>query len=198
MSDNPAYEIVVIGCSVGGMRALEAILSKLPLCYNLAVVVVQHRLADPDSFFVTHLANCCEVNVKEAEEKEVLISGTVYIAPAGYHLLIEEDKTFSLSIDPLINYSIPSIDVLFETAAEVYEEKVVGVVLTGANSDGAEGLATIKKYGGLTIVQDPETAEGSAMPRFAIEKAKIDYIIPLGKIGDFLVQLDKPLEDYYV
>jgi two-component system chemotaxis response regulator CheB len=111
------------------------------------------------------------------------------LAPANYHLLIEANNTFSLTIDPKVNFCRPAIDVLFETAAGVYRDKLIGVLLTGANSDGARGLQKIKQLGGVTIVEDPQTAEVSAMPMAAIEKFKVDYILPLEKIYAKLSEL---------
>ena len=163
------FRAVVMGCSAGGMRALGTILGLLPETFSVPIIAVQHIAANADSFLVTFLDEHCRLSVSEAEEKEKARPGWVYIAPPGYHLLLERDGTFSLTIDPKYNYSRPSIDILFETAADAFRERLIGVLLTGASSDGAFGLRRIKDFGGVTIVQDPKTAEASLMPRSAIE-----------------------------
>ena len=180
------YQVVVIGVSAGGMGALCTILPELPRDFPLSVIVVQHTHPTSDDFLARYLDEQCHVQVREANEKETVLPGIVYLAPANYHLLVEADKTLSLSTELPVNYARPSIDVLFETAADAYGEKAVGVILTGANHDGSRGLLTIKKAGGLAVVQDPETAEAGAMPQSAIETAAPDHILPLEKIGPFL------------
>ncbi len=180
------YQAVVIGVSAGGMTALSAILPELPGDFPLSVLIVQHTHPTTDDFLARYLDEQCRVTVKEADEKEKILPGIAYLAPANYHLLVEADKTLSLSTELPVNYARPSIDVLFETAADAYGETVVGVILTGANHDGSRGLLTIKKAGGLAVVQDPETAEADAMPRSAIETAAPDHILPLEQIGPFL------------
>jgi len=131
----------------------------------------------------------CVLKVKFADEKELILPGRVYIAPPNYHLMIEEDRTFSLSIDEPVNFARPSIDVLFETAAEVYGQGLIGVILTGANDDGSFGLKRIKDHGGLCIVQHPDTAEVEAMPRSAIATTDVDHILPIDGMGPFLCGL---------
>ncbi|MFH1489659.1 MAG: chemotaxis protein CheB, partial [Pseudomonadota bacterium] len=142
-----------------------------------------------DDFLAHYLNERCELKVKQADEKEDILSGVIYLAPPGYHLMVEEDRTFSLSVDEPVNFARPSIDVLFETAAEVYGEKLVGVVLTGASADGSHGLKRVKESGGLAVVQDPETAEVGIMPRAAVDASEVDYILPLEEIGPFLNKL---------
>ena len=185
---NP-YKAIVIGASAGGWKALKIILGALPCDFPLAVVVVVHRHPHSDDYLEKSLDNDCVVRVKQADEKETIRRGTVYFAPPNYHLLVEDAHTLSLSVAQAVNYSRPSIDVLFESAAYVYGETLVGLVLTGANSDGAGGLKKIKEMGGLVLVQDPETAEASAMPRAAIAAADPDYILPLDEIGQFVRNL---------
>ena len=187
-------EAVTIGVSAGGMRALSALLPKLPEKPTYAVIIVQHVREGSDSYLADHLGQICAIRVKEADEKESIQPGTVYMAPSGYHLLVEEDKTFSLSADPPVNYARPSIDVLFESAAGVFEDRLVGIVLTGASSDGAKGLALIKAAGGITVVQDPATAESPVMPLEAIQASKADRILTLPEIGTFLRELGEPKE----
>jgi two-component system, chemotaxis family, protein-glutamate methylesterase/glutaminase len=181
-----SYEAVVIGVSTGGMKALPKIIPELPKAYSLPVMIVQHHLHDADEFLAGYLNSLCDILVKSAESREVIKAQCVYIAPSGYHLQVERHKSLSLSVDPKVKHSIPSIDVLFETAAHAYQDKLVGVILTGASSDGCQGLETIKKYGGLAIVQDPDTAQSPYMPRVAIDCVDIDHIIPLDEMGVFL------------
>ena len=184
------YDTVVIGTSAGGLGALTAILAVLPENFKLPILVVQHQPADADDFLHRHLNDLCQLNVKEASPGELIVAGKVYIAPRGYHLLVEESRRFSLSVDLPVNYAIPSIDVLFESAADVYKAKLIGVILTGANNDGALGLKEVKAQGGLTIVQAPETAEVSCMPQAAIGMTKIDHILSLNEIASFLTKLN--------
>lgn len=184
------YEAVVIGVSAGGLHALSQIVPEFEKGYPLAIIIVQHRLNDHNDFLAEYLNNLSELEVKEPQSLESVLPSHIYVAPAGYHLLIERNKKFSFSVDPPVCYSIPSIDVLFQSAAICYQEKLIGVILTGANSDGSDGLKTIKEYGGLTVVQDPSTAEVDFMPKAAINNTDIDHIIPLKQIGLFLKQLE--------
>jgi len=184
------YEVIVIGVSAGGLHALAQIIPELKKGYPLAVVIVQHRLNDHNDFLAQYLNNLSELEVKEPQAFESILPSHIYVAPAGYHLLIERNKKFSLSVDPPISYSIPSIDVLFQSAAICYQTKLIGLILTGANSDGADGIKTIKEYGGLVIVQEPSTAEVDFMPKAAINSTDVDHIIPLKQIGLFLKQLE--------
>jgi len=180
------YEVIVIGVSAGGMEALGKILPVLPGDFPLPVVVVQHMHPSQDAFLCKYLNEKCSVTVKEAENKEPVAPAHVYFAPANYHVLIEEDRTFSLSVDEKVNYARPSIDVLFESAVDAYGESLVGIILTGANSDGVYGLQLIKKNGGMTIIQDPLTAEAIYLPKAAVDAVEADYILPLDEIGPFL------------
>ncbi len=185
---NP-FRAVVIGVSAGGLKALTTLLPLLPKAYPLPVLVVQHRLAESDDYLTKSLDRICAARVKEAEEKEAARAGHVYLAPANYHLLVERNETLSLSIDERENFSRPSIDVLFESAAYAWSARLIGIVLTGANADGARGLALIKKRGGLTLVQDPATAEHDAMPRAAMKACLVDHVLKLPEIGAFLNQI---------
>jgi two-component system chemotaxis response regulator CheB len=184
------FEAIVIGVSAGGLHALAQILPELPKGYPLAIVIVQHRLNDHTHFLAEYLNNLSEMEVTEAQAFEAVEPSHIYVAPSGYHLLIERNKTFSLNVDPPVSYSIPSIDVLFQSAAVCYQTKLIGMILTGANSDGTEGLKTIKAYGGLALVQDPNTAEVDFMPKSAINNTDIDHVIPLNQISRFLQQLE--------
>ncbi|RPH40277.1 MAG: chemotaxis protein CheB [Desulfobulbaceae bacterium] len=183
------FEAIVIGVSAGGLAALARILPKFKKDFPLAVLIVQHMRRDADGFLWRHLDTLSRLTVKEAEDKEAIQPQTVYIAPPDYHLLVEPDRTLSLSAEARVNFSRPSIDVLFETAAETYQQRLIGVILTGANNDGTRGLKTIKSYGGLAVVQSPESAESDAMPRSAIEEVAVDHIVPLDRMGRFLNDL---------
>jgi len=176
------YEAIVMGVSAGGLLALSNILEALPAGFELPVIITQHRAKDERALLEELLQLKCRLRVKEADEKERIAGGVVYMAPAGYHLLVEKDRSFSLSCDPLVNYSRPSIDVLFETAAEAYEDRLIGIILTGANKDGAAGIATIRHRGGMTIAQDPAEAQFPVMPQAAIATGSVQHIFTLDEI----------------
>lgn len=183
------FQCVVIGVSAGGLHALATVLPALPTTYPVPVVVVQHLSPHSDNYSTHYLDSISAIRVKEVDEKEIILPGFVYTAPPNYHVLVEEDKTFSLSVEDRINFARPSVDVLFESAADVFSSHLIGVVLTGANNDGSKGLRKIKNAGGLTVVQDPETAEVDGMPRAAIENATIDRILQLEEVGPFLEKM---------
>jgi len=183
-----SYEAIVIGVSAGGLKALTAILPCLSPKMTQPVIIVQHMSPDSDDFLVQHFDKQCRLRVKEAEDKMPVEKGTIYFAPANYHLLVEEDRRFALSTAERVQYSRPAIDVLFETAAEVFRERLTGVILTGANSDGTQGIQTIRRLKGFAIVQSPHTAEADAMPRSAIA-AGADAIVDLKDIAPFINQL---------
>ena len=183
------YEAIVIGVSSGGMQAMKIMFSLLPKNFNTPIIIVQHIGTSSNSQWIQLLNNQSNVFLKEADEKEKIEDGNVYIAPPNYHLMIENDKTFSLTIDERVNYARPSIDVLFESAAIAYKDKLIGVILTGSSSDGSLGLKKIKDFGGLIIAQDPKTAESSYMPASAIAVVPMDYILSLEEIISLLVKL---------
>jgi two-component system chemotaxis response regulator CheB len=185
------FKAIVMGVSAGGLKALKTILPALPKNFSLPIIIVQHLAAQSDNIWIDILGTSILLKIKEADEKEKIENGTIYIAPAAYHLLIEKDCTFSLLVDERVNYAIPSIDVLFESAADAYGDTLIGVILTGANNDGALGLKKIKDMGGVAIVQDPLTADASYMPAAAIATVNPDYITPLQNITDLLIALDK-------
>jgi two-component system chemotaxis response regulator CheB len=189
MGVSKEYKAIVIGASAGGLNALSVILEKLSSDYPLPLIVVQHRGKDQRDLLEEVLQSKSRIKIKQADEKEKINPGTVYIAPPDYHLLIERDGTFSLSSDVPVNYSRPSIDVLFESAAHVYGNQLVGVILTGANSDGAGGLACIKKMGGIAIVQEPREAEYASMPNAAIAKEAATHVYTLAQIQDYIIKL---------
>ncbi|QWR76018.1 chemotaxis protein CheB [Candidatus Magnetomonas plexicatena] len=184
-----SYEAVVIGASAGGLDALKTIFSALPADFPLPVIVVLHLHRDTKEELINFLNVGTRLKVKYAEDKEKIKNCTIYIAPPDYHLLIEDDKTLSLSVDALVNYSRPSIDVLFECAADVFREHCFGIILTGANSDGSGGLKRIKEKGGMAIVQNPHSAEYSAMPTAAIAVTDVDYILDIEEIAGKIMEL---------
>ncbi|MCW3104829.1 MAG: chemotaxis protein CheB [Bacteroidetes bacterium] len=185
------YEAIVIGVSSGGMNAMNILFSRLPKEFSIPIVLLQHIGPHSDNLWIKILNNKTNVVIKEADEKEKIEKGRVYVSPPNYHLLIEKNKTFSLSIDARVNYARPSIDVLFESAAEAYKSKLIGIILTGSNSDGTNGMKRIKECGGLTIAQDPETAESGYMPASAIAAVKVDHILSLQGISDLLIKIAK-------
>ena len=177
-------EAVVIGCSAGGLDALRTVLETLPTGFPSAVIIVAHIAPDCDSLLPSLLTKACRLPVSEAQEREPILPGHVYVAPPNYHLLIEPDRTFALSVDERVCFVRPSIDVLFHSAADAYGERLIGVVLTGANSDGAQGLKAVKAVGGLTLVQDPANAYADAMPKAAIATGAADKILPLDVLAE--------------
>ncbi len=183
------YKAIVIGVSAGGMTALDTILPQLPKDFYLPVIVAPHRHPNSDDYLEHHLGRNCAVHVKQADQGEKITPGTVYIAPPNYHLLIEDNFTLSLSLDAPINFARPSIDVLFQSAADAYGPQLIGIVLTGANDDGSRGLKKIKGMGGLTIVQDPRAAEIPQMPKAAIAAANPHHILTLREIPERLINL---------
>lgn len=183
------YRAVVVGVSAGGVDTLPCLLEMLAPDFALALVIVQHLHPFQDDYFVQRLGGICRLPVKEAQEKEGVQAGVVYLAPPNYHLLIEADRTFSLCVGEKVNFSRPSIDVLFETAAEAYGGELIGVILTGASRDGAAGLRCIMEKGGLAIIQDPRTAKFPAMPLAALEATRVDRVWRLEQIGRLLCDL---------
>jgi two-component system chemotaxis response regulator CheB len=184
-SINNHYELLLIGGSAGSLEVLINLLPALNANLDLSVVIVLHRKPG-ESLLVDLLGDKTTWPVKEAEEKEKIESRTIYVAPSDYHLLIEKDKTFSLDFSEKIHYSRPAIDVSFETAAEAYGSSLIAVLMSGANSDGAEGLKQVKMNGGITIVQDPIEAAVSHMPDQAIAHSQVDYVAKTIEIGNII------------
>ena len=181
------YKAIVIGTSAGGLKTLPMVINGLDTGFPLPIILVQHTVSENDFVsYIDYLRKSCTINIKVADEKEKILPGTLYIAPANYHLLIEKDFTFSLNIDEKIKYSRPSIDILFETAAYTYQEKLIAVLLTGANSDGTDGMKTVKKYNGLTIAQNPEEAHVKEMPKSAIKQKVVDRVLYTSEINELL------------
>jgi two-component system, chemotaxis family, protein-glutamate methylesterase/glutaminase len=182
------FRFVAVGTSLGGFEALATILGGLPKDFPLPIGVVQHRSNEDSDDFAPLLRAKMQLPLVEVDDKEPIRDGHVYVCPPNYHLLVEGDH-FALSTDAPILYARPSIDVLFESAAESFRESVVGVLLTGMSKDGAAGLKRIKEVGGYVVVQDPDGAEGHIMPRSAVNTVSVDRILPLQEIAPFLTAL---------
>lgn len=187
-----SYQAVAIGASAGGLSALKKVIQRLPASFPLPIFIVQHISPSSDDFLSHFLKKSGSLDSQIVFHGTPIHSGTIYCAPPGYHLLIETDKTLSLSIDPHVLFSRPSIDVMFESAAEVYRSHLIGVLLTGANRDGSQGLVTIKKHGGLILAQDPSTAEYPAMPQSAVDTGIVDHVLDLPSLGEMLSTLALP------
>lgn len=197
MRDCP-YKIVVVGTSLGGLQALQILLPSLPKSFPLPVAIVQHRHRDSKDSLSVFLQDYCALPITEAEDKEAIIPGRVYLAPPDYHLLIEEGH-FALSTEAAVCHARPSIDVLFESAADAYAEGVIGVILTGASHDGSQGLLKIQAQGGLAIIEEPTTAQSPTMPKAALaalQQQRVSntvvtayWILPLHDISPFLINL---------
>ena len=185
-------EALVMGASAGATRALGELLPPIPAGARIPVVVVVHLPANRQSLLPELFAPRCAARVCEPEDKQPAEAGTIWFAPSNYHLLLEAERTFSLSVDEPVNFSRPSIDVLFESAAEAFGSKLCAVVLTGANDDGALGAAEVRRRGGLVIVQDPLTAEAKQMPSAAISRANPQIIASLSEIAQLIRQVTLP------
>lgn len=183
------FEIIVVGTSLGGLEALETLLAALPVPFALPIAIVQHRSVVSDDMLLRTLRRRSTLPLHEPYDKEPVAPGQVYLAPSDYHLLIEADE-FRLSTEGPVNYARPSIDVLFESAADACGDRTIGIVLTGANSDGARGAARIKQAGGVVIVQTPEEAVSPAMPRAALAATTVDFILTLAEISAYLISIN--------
>jgi two-component system chemotaxis response regulator CheB len=183
-----AFELIVVGSSWGGMRAVASLLEPLPESFEIPIVVAQHRPPGREELLEQVLARSSKLEVLAAHDKEPLHPGRVYVAPADYHLLVEPGH-LALSTDEPVQFSRPSIDVLFESAATSYGERVIGVLLTGANEDGAAGMARIAAAGGFTVAQDPATADRPEMPAAAVALGAARKVLELERIGPFLARL---------
>jgi two-component system, chemotaxis family, protein-glutamate methylesterase/glutaminase len=183
-----SFKIIVIGTSLGGLSALKKVLVNLPPDFLTPIAIVQHRHKDSGKILQELLQECTLLQIREVEDKEKILPGQIYLAPPDYHLLVEPGY-FALSTDEPVSFARPSIDVLFESAADIYAEQVIGVILTGANKDGQQGLKKVQTRGGITIVQEPTTAESSIMPKAAISAVAVDWIVSLSEIAPLLVNL---------
>lgn len=182
-------ELLVIGGSAGSLEVILNALQHLNKDLPFAIIIVLHRKPSNDSTLTDLLSSKTKAAVIEANEKEPINPGYIYIAPADYHLLIENDRTLSLDYSEKINFSRPCIDITFQTAAEVYKSSLACLLLSGANADGVEGLELVKTMNGLTAVQNPKTAEVSFMPQKALDKINVDYIVDGDKVIDFIDML---------
>jgi two-component system, chemotaxis family, protein-glutamate methylesterase/glutaminase len=183
-------DAIVIGASAGGIEALTVVLPALPAGLQAPVFIVLHLPRDKPSMLAEIFARKCALPVREAEDKDEVVPGTVYFAPNNYHLLVDKGPQLSLSVDDPVHHSRPSIDVLFESAVEIYGERLLGIILSGANDDGASGLAAIHDAGGLTIVQSPQTARAPNMALSALKLRPADWVLPLDEIAKLLRTLD--------
>ena len=181
-------EAIVIGASAGAIDALSSILPHLPEHYPFPIMVVVHIPGDQKSLLAELFSAKCQMRVQEPDDKEPIRPGVIYLAPPDYHLLVEQDRVLSLSNEEPVSYCRPSIDVLFDSAADAYKNAVVGVILTGANHDGAEGLKQIAEAGGTALVQDPETAFATAMPAAALAACPKSQKMELNQIAEYLLQ----------
>jgi two-component system chemotaxis response regulator CheB len=183
-----ATNLVVVGASKGGLTALQLLCSSLSTEFPWPIAIAQHRIRESRSTLCEFMQKSCSLHVREPEDKEPIEGGKIYLAPSDYHLLVERDH-FALSTATPAARARPSINYLFESAAESFGSYTIGVILTGTNADGAEGLAAIKRSGGKAIVEDPETAEAPTMPRAAIAATQVDHVLPASEIGPFLNNL---------
>jgi two-component system chemotaxis response regulator CheB len=185
MGAAPAARIVVIGASLGGANAVKTVLAGLPRNFPVPLAIVLHRTRHGDEVLLSHLQAGSSLPVSEPVDKETVLPGHVYLAPADYHLLVDR-AGFALSKEAPVHHSRPSIDVLFESAAASCGEGVIAVVLSGASEDGARGAALVKEHGGLLVVEDPESAHCAVMPRAAVVAAPPDRLVALERISGFL------------
>jgi len=179
-------DALIIGGSAGSLDVLLRVLPFLSPALSFPIIIVVHRKHGADSLLPELLSGRTKLVVKEIDEKEPVKAGVIYIAPSDYHTLIEQDHTFSLDYSEKVNYSRPAIDATFQTAAEVYRSKLVCLLLSGSNADGVNGLKSVKAWGGTTVIQDPASAQVSYMPEQASIHAKIDYILPIEDMAEFI------------
>lgn len=184
------YSVVAVGTSWGGLSAMRTLLGGLPEDFPIPIVIVQHRGKDSDQLLSQLLQDATPLSVCEIEDKDVLEPGRVHVAPADYHVMLEPGFA-SLTIEEPVRFSRPSIDVMFDSAAATYGEHVIGVVLTGANEDGASGLAHIVGRGGRALIQDPKTAEVAIMPQAAIRAVPTAEVFPLDRLAPRLIELTR-------
>lgn len=190
-SPREPYAAVVVGGSAGSVDALAALLPALPPRVRSAMLVVLHLPRDRRSLLPEIFRKRCALPMREAQDQEPIEPGTVYFAPPDYHLLVDTGPRTALSVDPPVHFSRPSIDVLFDSAADLYGPRLVGILLSGANDDGAQGLARIRASGGLTIVQEPATAAMPFMPQAALDRTAVDHVLPPAGIASLLAQLHR-------
>lgn len=179
-------KLIIIGGSAGSLQVIMSIIAAIGPGFPLPILIVVHRNGVVDSSLEELFSTKTRATVKEVEEKEIIIDGTIYLAPADYHVLIEADRTFSLDYSERVNFSRPSIDVTFRCAADVYQKDLACVILSGGNADGAEGMEYVKGKGGLVVVQDPISAEVPYMPQHAVARVPVDFIISAEELPSFI------------
>ena len=184
-------KIIVIGGSAGSFKIVNKILASIPANYKHPLIICMHRLRNVRSGFVSTLSMNSEFKIKEIHDKELIEPGIAYIVPSNYHLITDYGYKFLLSIEPPVNHSRPSIDIAMETTAEVFRNKTIGIILSGANNDGAIGLQKIQNNGGITIVQDPDESEIKTMPQSCLKLFRPTYIANVETIINFILELDK-------
>ncbi len=183
------YGAIIIGGSAGSFKIISKVIASLPADFPIPIIVCLHRLRNVKTGIISALSNNSGIKITEPFDKDPIEPGTVYIAPANYHLLIEHGNFFSLATSKPVNHSRPSIDIAMKSAAGVYSGNLLGILISGANSDGAEGMMAIHQSGGTTIVQDPNEAEIPSMPKAAIDSYKPDYVFSTDKIISFIGNL---------
>lgn len=186
---SPRYELIIIGGSAGSLEVIMHLVRDLPRDFSIPILIVLHRKSEPGNLLQELLSEKTSLEVREAEDKEIIEKRKIYIAPVDYHLLIEQNHGFSLDVSEKIHFSRPSIDVSFSSAADVFKSSLIGILLSGANADGAEGLMDIKDAGGLTIVQDPNSAEISFMPQQAIAIGAAEMVLKEEELIKFICGL---------
>lgn len=189
MAKDAIERVVAIGGSAGSLEVILQLVPSFPVRAGVCYIIVIHRKSDSDSVLANILSSKTTLTVREVEDKEEIHSSCIYIAPADYHLLVENEETFSLDSSEKVHYSRPSIDVTFESVGDVFKEKAIGILLSGANADGAKGLKRIKQAGGFTIAQSPQNAEVGFMPSQAIKIKAVNKVLEADQIAPFLVQL---------
>ncbi len=188
------YKAIVIGGSAGSFQVISKILSQLPTDFETPIIMCLHRLRHVRNGFVEALNIKSTIPIQEPHDKETIRRGKFYLSPANYHLSVELGNTFALTTEDLLNNSRPAIDILFQTAAYAYRQKLIGILLSGANKDGAYGMKMIHERGGLTIVQDPKDCLIDTMPTAALNLTPVDYALSVQEIIDFLLSLDKKIK----
>jgi two-component system, chemotaxis family, protein-glutamate methylesterase/glutaminase len=182
-------DAVVIGASAGGVEGLSVLLPRLSATLQVSIFIVMHLPREQRSLLSEIFAPKCALRVSEAEDKAPVAPGCVYFAPPDYHLLLDEGPSMALSVDEPVHFSRPSIDVLFESASDLYREKLLGIILTGASQDGADGLAAVRRAGGITVVQQPDGSYESHMANAALKLGPVDYVLPLDGIAGLIRSL---------
>ncbi len=190
-NNQTTFDCIVIGGSAGAFECIRKIIEVLPDEISIPIVISQHLNKDTDYFFVEMYKKLTKNRIVLVDNMAEIKANTIYIAPANYHLLVENRELLVLSSDEKVNYSRPSIDVLFESAARVFQDRLLSILLTGANNDGANGSLTVKKYNGCTIAQNPKEAQFPEMPESAINNNSIDNILSINKIGEYLLDIMK-------